>query len=223
MNERIYQRLAPTRLEDVQGQDKAIAAIRGWGAQFGFGGQLVVLTGRSGHGKSLIAGLLARELADEPNITSMDAGKLTAGWLDHFEATMYMRLLGFNGRDGRVLILEEAHGLRPDPMRRLLDMLEKLPGHCTVILTTTVDGQDTLFDKSTDAGPLWSRGLQIRLAHDGMAQPVAKWLSERFPAVLGINGKPPAWYLRKVQDANNNVRAAIQSIAMALATDGAGR
>jgi hypothetical protein len=28
MNERVYQLLAPTRLEDVQGQDKAVAAIQ---------------------------------------------------------------------------------------------------------------------------------------------------------------------------------------------------
>jgi hypothetical protein len=34
-----------------------------------------------------------------------------------------------------------------------------------------------------------------------------------------MNGHPLPWYERKVQDANNNVRAAIQAIAMALAAE----
>ena len=219
---RLYQALAPRSLDEVCGQDRAIAQIKGILATVGLGGNAVWINGPSGHGKSLIAGLLAREFAAREWITDMDAGRVTAGMIDGWEPIIRSLPLPLDGKEGRVFVLQEAHGLKPSVMRRLLVLLESLPRHVAFIFTTTRDGQDKLFEDQTDAGPLLSRCFEVRLNHAGMADPVAAYLHRRIPEVLGVNGQPLSWYKRKVQDAGNNVRKAVQDIVLALVAQGAG-
>jgi replication-associated recombination protein RarA len=223
---RLYQALAPRSLDEVCGQDRAIAQTKGILAAVGLGGNAVWINGPSGHGKSLIAGLLAREFAAKQWVTDVDAGRVTAAMIDRWEPIVHALPLPIDGKAGRVFILQEAHGLKPSVMRRLLVLLEALPRHVAFIFTTTRDGQEMLFEDQTDAGPLLSRCFEIRLNHAGMADPVAEYLHKRIPQVLGVNGQPLSWYKRKIQDANNNVRKAIQDIVLALAAkqpDSSGR
>ena len=64
---RLYQALAPRSLDEVCGQDRAIARVKSIQATVGLGGNAVWINGPSGHGKSLIAGLIAREFAAYPS------------------------------------------------------------------------------------------------------------------------------------------------------------
>ena len=211
---RIYDEIRPRCLADVRGQSAALGKIAGYREQFGFGGAALWITGKSGTGKSLIASLLAAEIAEPWAVVTVDAGRVSASMVDDWERTC--GLLGLSDtKPGRVWVIEEAHGLRADIMRRLLTWLQALPGHCTVIFTTTCDGQEALFDTKIDASPLVSRCFPVRLTTQGMAEPVAEYLRAEFGR-LGMNGKPPAWYLRQVRDANNNVRQAIQNIAASM-------
>ena len=213
---RIYDEIRPRSLSEVKGQDQALAALAGLRAKFGgLGGQALWITGKSGCGKSLIASLLANELAVDWCIETVDAGEITAGVMDTFIRGSHLCGMG-SEKPGRVYIIEEAHGLRADIMRRMLTWLQALPHVSTVIFTTTVDGQAALFDSKMDASPLVSRCWPVRLSTQGMAEPVAAFLRERF-ASIGMNGKPIGWFVRKMQDAKNNVRQAIHDIASSLA------
>jgi replication-associated recombination protein RarA len=214
----IYQQWAPQSLAEVRGQDVAIAEIRGIADTVGLGGQALWLVGGSGRGKSLIAGLVARELADEWCVVEMDAGRLTANMVDNTIMPM-MHTLPLGERSGKVLILEEAHGLKGDAMRRLLVLLEHLPSHSTLIFTTTIEGQGKLYDEQLDASPLLSRCFRINITGQGLKRPVAEWLKMK-AAESGLDGHHPlSWFEQRMEDSKNNVRAAIQDTVRLLARE----
>jgi replication-associated recombination protein RarA len=217
---RVYQAVAPKTLDEVRGQDRAVAEVKGLLRTVGLGGNCLWIVGESGHGKSLIAGLVAAQLADPPCVTITDAGRIRPSDVDAWDQSSWQGILGFDGRPGRVYVIEEAHGLKGETLKRLLVWTERLPRTITLIFTTTTDGQTALFDKTGDAGPLLSRCFQIRLNHAGMSDAVAEYLYDRLPAVIGVNGKPLAWYRRILLDSNNNVRKAIQTITMKLVAEG---
>ena len=129
------------------------------------GGQAIRIMGKSGHGKTTIVWLLARKIADDLFIDEVDATKVTLAFLARFEQSMYLMALG---KPGRVLIINEAHRLKADAVCRLLDVLEDLPSHVCVILTSTVDGQRKFLEEQIDAGPLLSRCIDVQLAQRGV-------------------------------------------------------
>ena len=123
------------------------------------------------------------------------------------------------GGKGKVVVLEEAHGLKGEVMRRLLDLLEKIPSHATVIFTTTIDGQAKLFDSKADTGPLLSRCFRVNITGQGLCKPVARWLKAK-AAESGLNGEHPlSWFERRMTDNNNNIRGAIQDTVRMLAME----
>jgi hypothetical protein len=65
-------------------------------------------------------------------------------------------LKGFGDKSGRAFIVNEAHGLRKDVIRQLLVMLERIPPHVVWVFTTTIEGQESLFEDYDDASPLLS-------------------------------------------------------------------
>ena len=72
-------------------------------------------------------------------------------------------------------------------------------------------GESKLFEDEIDAGPLLSRCLVLRLTNQGLAEPFAAE-ARRIAQAEGLDGKPPAAYVRLVRDCNNNLRAAIERI-----------
>ena len=66
------------------------------------------------------------------------------------------------GELGRAYIVNEAHGLRKDVIRQLLVVLERIPPHSLWIFTTTIEGQEAIFEDYDDASPLLSRCLRPR-------------------------------------------------------------
>lgn len=201
----LYERLRPQTLEQVVGQDKAVAVCRGLIAA-GLGGRAVLLTGQSGTGKTTIAKILAGELAHELCTDELDAGDLTVARLKDFERHLDYRGMGGNG--GRAVIVNEAHGLKREVVRQLLVTLERIPTHCVWIFTTTNDGQAALFEGTDDAGPLFSRCLPIPLARQGYQKQFAEYLRGVDPAGPG----DPKAYLRLVQDCKGNMRACLQKL-----------
>ena len=96
-------------------------------------------------------------------------------------------------------------------VRQLLGILERLPGHCVVIFTTTRDGEDALFEDDIDAHPLLSRCVQIPLTNQGLAGAFAE-RARQVADAEGLNGKPLAAYKRLVQRCRNNMRAVLQAV-----------
>lgn len=197
----LYEKHRPRAWSDVVGQSKAVAKIRRLGSD-GFGGLAVWLSGKSGTGKTTIARIIAAEIADDWFVEELDASDLTPARLREIEQSS--RLYA-SGRGGRAYIVNEAHGLRKDTIRQLLVLLERIPGHCCWIFTTTRDGQDSLFDENIDASPLLSRCLAVALTDQGLAQAFAA-NCRRIATSEGLNGQPIAAYVTLAKKCRNNHR-----------------
>lgn len=204
----LFEQYRPASWEEVVGQDKAVSRLRTVGKSRGFGGRAIWLEGQSGTGKTTIAHLVAREVADDWCIEEWDAGKLTVADLDEVEQSWSMRGLGLGGK---AYIVNEAHGLRKPVIRQLLVMLERIPSHVVVIFTTTVEGKDSLFEDCDDASPLLSRCMRIELSRRGLAEPFARRVLE-IARAEGLDGQPIERYVNLAKECRNNFRAMLQAV-----------
>lgn len=196
----------PSTWSDVIGQSKVIETIDRLRPR-GLTGRAYFLSGASGTGKTTIALLIAREVACETCIEEYDAGELTGPMIRDIERRLAVR--GF-APGGRAVIVNEAHGLRPEAIRSLLVALERIPSHAVWIFTTTADGKQNLFDKE-DASPLLSRCLSLELSRRGLAEPFAARALE-IARREGMDGQPLEKYVALAKECRNNMRAMLSAI-----------
>lgn len=207
MKASLAEKYRPASFDDMAGNSKAIAQLRRIGDN-GIGGRAVWISGPSSTGKTTAARILANTIADRWAIVEVDAGSLTAEQLREWQNGCYQ--FGW-GKGGKVFILNEAHGLRSDLIRRLLVWLEELPGHVAVIFTTTIDGMDKLFDDQIDASPLLSRCLAVRFSNQGIAEPFAE-RALQIARAEGLDGQPLSEYVKLIRRCKSNLRMALQEI-----------
>jgi len=196
----------PKCWSEVVGQSKVIETIDRLRPR-GLTGRAYFLSGASGTGKTTIAMLMANEVAEPVCVEEYDAGELTGPMIRDLERRLAVK--GF-GKGGRAIVVNEAHGLKPEVIRALLVALERIPGHALWVFTTTAEGKQTLFDKE-DASPLLSRCLRLDLAR----RDIAKSFAERAQAIAraeGLDGQSIEKYVKLAQECRNNLRAMLQAV-----------
>jgi DNA polymerase III gamma/tau subunit len=192
----------------VLGQDKAIRQIRLAG-KTGFGGRAFWVSGPSGTGKTTLARIIARQIADDFCIEEYDsADKLTAEELRKIDNEIGM--YGW-GRGGRAIIVNESHGLRAPIVRQILGLLERIPSHVVWVFTTTKEAMTMFEDDQLDASPLLSRCVQVTLTNQGLSKVFAEHV-QTIARTEGLNGRPLSAYLQLARDCRNNCRMMLQQV-----------
>lgn len=208
----LAEKYRPRSLGDVVGQPKAVARLRGM-LDRGIGGNALWITGATGVGKSTLALIAARSLADDSCIHQTTGRELGPATVRELARTMYQYGLGAgSGKGGRAVVVNEAHGLSAPAIEVLLEVLEAVPAHGLWVFTTTKDGQAAFEDGKADARPLMHRCAPITLTNQGLADAFAPWL-RGIAQTEGLDGQPVEAYIKLMREVNNSPRAALHRIA----------
>ena len=205
---RLYEQYRPKGLDGVIGQPKAVKAIRRL-IEKGVGGRSFWISGTSGTGKTTLARIIANSIADDCYINEFDsADQLSISALDKIEQDIQYRAFG---KGGKAYIINEAHGLRKQTIRRLLGLLERIPDYCCFVFTTTKEGESGLFEDQIDASPLLSRCIKIELTNQGLAKLFAEHCRD-IATKENLNGKSIESYVKLAAKCKNNCRMMFQEI-----------
>lgn len=203
----LFEKYRPRTLGELIAQPKAVETAKRL-IKRGLGGRAVWISGCSGSGKTSLAKILAREVADDCMIQEFNSSDITADRLRSIASECHS--YGF-GRGGRCYLVDESHGLRRDNVRQLLTMLEQIPNHVLWVFCTTSDGQTALLEDYPDSGPLLSRCALIQLSRQGLARPFAEHV-QRIAQAEGLDGLPIERYVKLLRDCRNNMRSALQAV-----------
>lgn len=207
----LYEQYRPQSLAEVVGQERAVKRLQTV-AQRGLVGRVFWFTGGSGRGKTTMARIVAREVADEFATVELDALDLNLDTVRDWQRRCSIRPLA---GQGWAFIVNEAHGLSSKVVSRLQTVLEDpvVQRTSTWCFTTTPSGQAKLFDGVMDACPFLSRAIVIAL--DEIGPPMVRAFAERARAIAvqeGLDGRPIEAYLDLASECRCNLRQMLNRI-----------
>ena len=131
----LYRKYRPVAWEEVRGQDRIVAALRG-AIDAGNVSHAYLFSGSRGTGKTTIARIFAKSLrVDAADVYEMDAAS-NRRIDDVRELREAVRTLPLRSRF-KVYIIDEVHMLTKEAFNALLKTLEEPPAHVIFILATT--------------------------------------------------------------------------------------
>jgi len=164
----LAERYKPRSWAEVVAQDAALALLDRLRQSGGLGGRAFWLSADSGQGKTAISDLIAKEVAgDDWGITVYDdPSQLTADELERIRRDYCQRPIS----KGVAYLVNEAHGLRRDQVRKLLGLTDtgRIPRWCVWCFTTTRVGQLSLFEGIDDTAPMLSRCVILPMRPGGL-------------------------------------------------------
>ena len=202
MGKALFQIHRPSCWEDLVGHARHKRAIERLKCRGSLGGRAFWISGPSGIGKSSMAYLIAGDVCDPDNFIEADAGELTPKGLDDIERLVRCRAIG--DKSGRAVLVNEAHGLRKDSVRKLLVVLERIPTHVTWVFTTTALGQQALFD-DIDSHPLMSRCVKFELTIEDCAAEIVERARE-IAELEGLGGATRNEFQKLAKECRYNFR-----------------
>ena len=209
----LYQKYRPAAWSEFVGQTKVVKTVRRIieRPDFDRGAFWIEAAGtnNSGVGKTTLAWIIARALADDFFITELDGGKCDKRAVEEIERSAQLRSWS-SDKPFKVWIVNEAHSMTQGAVDALLTFLESLPRHCVVIFTTTRAVDEGLFGDH-DSGPFASRCHCVTLTNQGLAQAFAE-RAKMIAESEGLDGQPIAAYVKLVQVCKNNFRMVLQRI-----------
>lgn len=202
----LFEQARPQTLDDIVGQDKAVATVRRM-TERGLCGRVFFISGLSGTGKTTLARIIVRSVSLPYAITEMDAADLSIDTIRDIERSCRSKPIGCQAHG---IILNEVHALRGPILARLNTTLEMpcVQANSVFCLTTTLDGQKRMFEDSIEDSPFSSRTIPIRLEADVVA------FAERVRTVAKTIDCDPTLSecIALVKRCKMNLRMAIQAV-----------
>lgn len=203
----LTEKYRPKQFQDLVGQESALNKLqvvlnRSWG------GRAYWVTGISGSGKTSLARILADMNADSLYTVETVGRQLTVLQLkDIKERWAYIPMAE---KSGQALIINESHGIAKPVIEVLLGMIEDLPSNVIIVFTTTNDGND-LFEENMDSSPFASRCIKVKLTSRDICEPMAQRVME-IADLESLNGQPKEAYIKLMRKHKNNMRSALNEV-----------
>lgn len=206
---KLTEKYRPRVLSDIIGQDKIVSKVQFRLDRGGFGSRAVIIMGKSGQGKTSLAWVIGRTLADTANITEFDAVDCTPYRISEIENAM--QIYGMGERNGRVWIINEFYGMDKQSRTKWLTVLERIPDHCCVIFTATSTDAQMYFKECGDKGQFQSRCMTLELEKRDI-MPVFAQRALEIARFEGLDGQPLEAYQKLVTDKLGNMRHVLEAI-----------